>query len=154
MSDIRCIGIATGGGDAPGLNAVIRAATKAAILKYGWKVMGIRDGFDGLIWPEKAVELTLQTVSGIMPRGGTILGTTNRGNPFQYKTVENGVEVVRDISDQVIANASKLGIDATKKLLGEGFKRPWPPLIKMDPAVKAKMDSLLNQAGSPRPTDA
>jgi ATP-dependent phosphofructokinase / diphosphate-dependent phosphofructokinase len=60
MSDIRCIGIATGGGDAPGLNAVIRAATKAAILKYGWKVIGIPDGSDGLIWPEKSFELTLK----------------------------------------------------------------------------------------------
>jgi hypothetical protein len=54
MSDIRCIGIATGGGDPPGLNAVIRAATKAAILKYKWKVIGVPDGFDGLIWPEKS----------------------------------------------------------------------------------------------------
>ena len=69
MADIRCIGIATGGGDAPGLNAVIRAATKAAILKYGWKVIGIPDGFDGLIWPEKAFELTIKEVSGILPRG-------------------------------------------------------------------------------------
>src|ERR1700722_16046397 len=85
MSDIRCIGIATGGGDAPGLNAVIRAATKAAILKYGWKVIGIPDGFDGLIWPEKSFELPLKEVSGILPRGGTILGTTNRGDPFHYK---------------------------------------------------------------------
>src|ERR1700751_4311264 len=90
MSDIRCIGIGTGGGDAPGLNAVIRAVVKAAILKYHWKVIGIPDGFDGLIWPERALELTLKSVSGILPRGGTILGTTNRGNPFQYKTVENG----------------------------------------------------------------
>ncbi len=49
MSEIRCIGISTGGGDAPGLNAVIRAATKSAILKYKWKVIGITDGFDGLI---------------------------------------------------------------------------------------------------------
>src|SRR5215467_8027088 len=100
MSDIRCIGIATGGGDAPGLNAVIRAATKAAILKYGWKVIGVPDGFDGLIWPEKSFELTLKEVSGILPRGGTILGTTNRGNPFQYRTGENGAEVVSDISDK------------------------------------------------------
>src|SRR6267154_1593003 len=96
MSDIRCIGIATGGGDAPGLNAVIRAATKAAILEHQWKVIGIPDGFDGLIWPEKSFELTLDRVSGILPRGGTILGTTNRGNPFHYKTEENGREVVRD----------------------------------------------------------
>ena len=69
MSDIRCIGIATGGGDAPGLNAVIRAATKSAILKHKWKVIGIPDGFDGLIWPEKSFELTLERVSGILPRG-------------------------------------------------------------------------------------
>ncbi|MGA2004804.1 MAG: ATP-dependent 6-phosphofructokinase [Terriglobales bacterium] len=120
MSDIHCIGICTGGGDAPGLNAVIRAAVKAAILKYKWKVIGIPDGFDGLIWPERAYELTLKHVSGILPRGGTILGTTNRGNPFQYKTIENGEEVTRDISDQVIANAAKLGIDAIISIGGDG----------------------------------
>jgi 6-phosphofructokinase 1 len=120
MSDIRCIGIATGGGDAPGLNAVIRAATRAAILKHKWKVIGIPDGFDGLIWPEKAFELTLEGVSGILPRGGTILGTTNRGNPFQYRIEENGQEVVRDISDQVVANSKKLGIDAIITIGGDG----------------------------------
>src|SRR5712671_7092597 len=123
MSDIRCIGIGTGGGDAPGLNAVIRAATKAAIIKYGWKVIGIPDGFDGLIWPEKAFELTLKEVSGILPRGGTILGTTNRGDPFHYKTVENGKEVSRDISGQIIANAAKLGIDAIITIGGDGSQK-------------------------------
>ncbi|MFY9559680.1 MAG: ATP-dependent 6-phosphofructokinase [Terriglobales bacterium] len=120
MPDIRCIGICTGGGDAPGLNAVIRAAVKAAILKFKWKVIGIPDGFDGLIWPERSHELTLKDVSGILPRGGTILGTTNRGNPFKYKTEENGQAVVRDISDQVIANAAKLGIDAIISIGGDG----------------------------------
>jgi ATP-dependent phosphofructokinase / diphosphate-dependent phosphofructokinase len=123
MSDIRCIGIATGGGDAPGLNAVIRAATKAAILKYKWKVIGIPDGFDGLIWPEKSFELTLDSVSGILPRGGTILGTTNRGNPFHYKTTCDGKETVRDISDDVIANAKKLGIDAIISIGGDGSQK-------------------------------
>ncbi len=120
MSEIRCIGICTGGGDAPGLNAVIRAAVKAAILKYHWKVIGIPDGFDGLIWPEKSRELTLKDVSGILPRGGTILGTTNRGNPFHYKSVVNGVESIRDISDEVIANSRKLGIDAVISIGGDG----------------------------------
>lgn len=120
MSNIKCIGICTGGGDAPGLNAVIRAAVKSAILKYKWKVIGIPDGFDGLIWPDRARELTLKDVSGILPRGGTILGTTNRGNPFQYKTVENGQEIVRDISDEVLANATKLGIDAVISIGGDG----------------------------------
>jgi phosphofructokinase-like protein len=123
MADIRCIGICTGGGDAPGLNAVIRAAVKAAILKYKWKVIGIPDGFDGLIWPEKSHELTLKDVSGILPRGGTILGTTNRGNPFHYKIVENGVEVIRDISDSVIANSKKLGIDAVISIGGDGSQK-------------------------------
>jgi phosphofructokinase-like protein len=123
MPDIHCIGIATGGGDAPGLNAVIRAATKAAILKYGWKVIGIPDGFDGLIWPEKSFELTLKEISGILPRGGTILGTTNRGDPFHYKTIENGKEISRDISGQVIANAAKLGIDATITIGGDGSQK-------------------------------
>jgi len=120
MPDISCVAICTGGGDAPGLNAVIRAAVKAAILKYKWKVIGIPDGFDGLIWPERSRELTLKDVSGILPRGGTILGTTNRGNPFKYKTIENGQEVVRDISDQVIANQKKLGIDAIISIGGDG----------------------------------
>jgi phosphofructokinase-like protein len=123
MADIRCIGICTGGGDAPGLNAVIRAAVKAAILKYKWKVIGIPDGFDGLIWPEKSRELTLNDVSGILPRGGTILGTTNRGNPFHYRIVENGVEVTRDISDAVIANARNLGIDAVISIGGDGSQK-------------------------------
>jgi len=120
MPSIRCIGISTGGGDAPGLNAVIRAAVKSAILKYNWKVIGIPDGFDGLIFPERARELTLQSVSGILPRGGTILGTTNRGNPFEYMATENGVELKRDISKQVIENAKKLGIDAVITIGGDG----------------------------------
>lgn len=123
MSDIRCIGIGTGGGDAPGLNAVIRAVVKSAILKYKWKVIGIPDGFDGLIWPDRSVELTLKSVSGILPRGGTILGTTNRGNPFQYKTVENGQETVRDISDEVMTNARKLGMDAVITVGGDGSQK-------------------------------
>ena len=123
MSDIRCIGICTGGGDAPGLNAVIRAAVKASILKYHWQVIGIPDGFDGLIWPEKSHPLTLKDVSGILPRGGTILGTTNRGNPFHYCGVENGVETVRDISNEVIANSRQLGIDAVISIGGDGSQK-------------------------------
>ena len=123
MSDIRCIGIGTGGGDPPGLNAVIRAVVKSAILKYKWKVIGILDGLDALIWPERSVELTLKSVSGILPRGGTILGTTNSGDPFQYKTVENGQETVRDISDEVMANARKLGMDAVITVGGDGSQK-------------------------------
>src|ERR1035437_9284461 len=79
---IQTIGIANGGGDCPGLNAVIRGAVHAAILEHGWRVIGIHDGFNGLIWPERTLPLTMDTVADILPRGGTILGTTNRGNPF------------------------------------------------------------------------
>src|SRR6202035_5580301 len=123
MSDISRIGICTGGGDAPGLNAVIRAVVKSAVLKHRWQVIGIPDGFDGLIWPEKSRPLTLKDVSGILPRGGTVLGTTNRGNPFRYCTLENGVEVVRDISDEVIANSHQLGIDAVISIGGDGSQK-------------------------------
>jgi ATP-dependent phosphofructokinase / diphosphate-dependent phosphofructokinase len=120
MNHIRTIGLSTGGGDCPGLNAVIRAATKCAILKYGWRVIGIQDGFDGLIWPEKTFEVTMETVSDILPRGGTILGTTNRGNPFKYRTVVDGKEVVQDLTPQVLENARKLGIDAVVVIGGDG----------------------------------
>ncbi len=120
MSEIRTIGICTGGGDCPGLNAVIRGATRSAILQHGWRVIGIRDGFDGLIWPERSFELRLETVSGILPRGGTILGTTNRGNPFEYKFEEGGRSEVRDVSDQVVTNARRMGLDAVIVVGGDG----------------------------------
>src|SRR5690349_12983121 len=81
---IKRIGVLTGGGDCPGLNAVVRAVVKSAEAVYGWDVVGIEDGFDGLIFPERSRLLTSHEVRGILPRGGTILGTTNRGNPFSY----------------------------------------------------------------------
>jgi ATP-dependent phosphofructokinase / diphosphate-dependent phosphofructokinase len=123
MGDIHKIGICTGGGDCPGLNAVIRAAVKCAVLKYHWQVLGVPDGFDGLIWPEKAHPLLLVDVSGILPRGGTILGTTNRGDPFAYKIGEEGKEVVQDLSGQVVQNAQKLGIDALIVIGGDGTQK-------------------------------
>src|SRR5262252_3275964 len=123
MAEIRTIAISTGGGDCPGLNAVIRAATKAAILQHGWRVLGIADGFDGLMFPDtpgRVQELTLATVSGILPRGGTILGTTNRGNPFRYCVVKDGQQQIVDMSAQVVENARKLGIDAVIVVGGDG----------------------------------
>ena len=83
----------------------------------------IPHGFDGLIWPEKSFELTLDRVSRIQPRGGTILGTTNRGSPFKYKSEENGREVERDISDDILANRKKLGIDAIIIIGGESWQK-------------------------------
>jgi len=124
MQNVRTIGICTGGGDCPGLNAVIRAAVKTAILKYNWRVIGVRDGFDGLIWPaEKTMPLDMNSVSGILPRGGTILGTTNRGDPFKYKISEGDTEVVRDFSDDVIRNAQAIGMDALIVVGGDGTQK-------------------------------
>src|SRR5512135_2853151 len=124
MEKVRTIGICTGGGDCPGLNAVIRAAVKTAILKYNWRVVGVRDGFDGLIWPsEKTVPLDINSVSGILPRGGTILGTTNRGDPFKYRITEGDVEVTKDFSDDVIRNAHAIGMDALIVVGGDGTQK-------------------------------
>jgi ATP-dependent phosphofructokinase / diphosphate-dependent phosphofructokinase len=131
MSEIRKIGICTGGGDCPGLNAVIRAAVKTAILKYRYEVIGIRDGFDGLIWPEKSRTLLLNDVSGILPRGGTILGTTNRGNPFAYRVSNDGQESIRDYSGEVIHNAKTIGLDALIVIGGDGTQK-----IGLDLAAK------------------
>lgn len=117
---IQAIGVCTGGGDCPGLNAVIRGVVKTAFNDYGWRVFGVEDGFDGLIWPEKTRELTSASIRGILPRGGTILGTTNRGNPFAYEVVENGQKVVKDFSRQCLENMHKLGIDAMVIIGGDG----------------------------------
>jgi 6-phosphofructokinase 1 len=128
---IRRIGLCTGGGDCPGLNAVIRGVVKAAINDYAWRVTGVTNGFDGLIWPERSVEMTLDTVRGILPRGGTILGTTNRGNPFAYVVEEGGQKVTKDFSPQCFENMKLLKLDAlvviggdgTLRIAGEFFKR-------------------------------
>src|SRR6202023_3535734 len=117
---IHPIGIANGGGDCPGLNAVIRGAVRAAILGHGWRVVGINDGFDGLIWTERTVPLTVESIAGILPRGGTILGTTNRGNPFHYEIEENGKTVLHDYSTTCCDNMRKLELDALIAIGGDG----------------------------------
>jgi len=114
------IGILTGGGDAPGLNAVIRAATKAAILKHGWEVMGIPDGFDGLVRRDEPLVLTLGTVRGLLPRGGTILGTTSRANPFHYPVLKNGKVLWKDQSEVALERIRELGLKALIVIGGEG----------------------------------
>jgi phosphofructokinase-like protein len=117
---IKRIGILTGGGDCPGLNAVIRSVIKSAITEFGWEVLGIEDGFEGLIQPGKIHPMGLQDVRGILPRGGTILGTTNRANPFKYEAkTENGIKTF-DVSDDVIRHTQILGIDALIVVGGDG----------------------------------
>lgn len=116
----RRIGLLTGGGDCPGLNAVIRGVVKGALLQRRWEVIGIRDGFDGLLVPENCRPLTVEDVRGILPRGGTILGTTNRGNPFAYPVIRNGKKECIDISGKVVRNIHAMGLDALIVVGGEG----------------------------------
>ena len=117
---MKRLGILTGGGDAPGLNAVIRAAVKTAIYEYGCEVIGIRDGYDGLIDENGLIPLGIEQVRGILPRGGTILGTANRGNPFGRNVIQNGKEVTIDVSDQIVEGIRRLELDALLVLGGDG----------------------------------
>src|SRR5688572_29514798 len=115
----KTIGILTGGGDAPGLNAVIRAVVKTAIGEFGMRVVGIEDGFEGLLGETRTRSLSHVEVRGLLPRGGTILGTRNRG-----KFVEHSAPGVSSTSEAVYAeavtNIEKLGISALLVLGGEG----------------------------------
>jgi len=116
---IRRIGVLTGGGDCPGLNAVIRAVVKSAILDYKYEVIGFEDGFKGLV-ENSFREMGVASVAGILPKGGTILGTTNRDNPFAYPMMVDGKLVKHDMSARVLANLQSLGIDALVVIGGDG----------------------------------
>lgn len=122
---IKRIAISTGGGDAPGLNAVIQAVTLSAA-RRGWEVYGIRDGFNGLMMPEQYVEgglvrLTPERVKDILSLGGTIIGTTNRGNPLKYpvKAFDGTITEV-DRSDELLRAFQLHGIDALISVGGDG----------------------------------
>lgn len=122
---IKRIAISTGGGDAPGLNAVIRAAVLSAINR-GWEVYGIRDGYNGLLMPEQYLEgglvrLTRERVRGITHLGGTIIGTTNRGNPLRYPIKgPDGTLIEIDRSDELIRAFNLHHIDALISVGGDG----------------------------------
>jgi 6-phosphofructokinase 1 len=119
---IRRIGILTGGGDAPGLNAVIRAVVLTARNRYGWDVIGIRQGYDGLLSDQTpTVPLDEARVRDLIARGGTILGAVNRGNPF-VQVVENAdgsVDYVETTAD-ALAHMERMGIDALIVAGGDG----------------------------------
>lgn len=112
--------INTGGGDAPGLNAVIRAVVLSAYQR-GWEVYGSRNGYAGLLDPSEMVRLTPEMVAGIASLGGTIIGTTNKGNPFEFQVETPTGEIeVRDISDKIVANFNRLGLDCMIAVGGDG----------------------------------
>ena len=107
----------TGGGDAPGLNAVIRAVVKAAY-NAGIEVVGLEDSFDGLLDPSRTRVLTPRDVTGILRLGGTILGTTNKGNPFEYPLASGKGHI--DYSEKVVETFSKMKLDALVVIGGDG----------------------------------
>jgi len=116
---IRRVGILTGGGDCPGLNAVIRAAARSAHEK-GWEVWGVHGAFGGMLDGEQFQRLWPRDVRGILNRGGTILGTTNRVNPFEVAQPDGST---RDESDRVLANYERRGLDALICIGGDGTLR-------------------------------
>ena len=121
--EIKTIAISTGGGDAPGLNSVIRAAVRKIKRTYGWRVLGIRESFEGLVTGNGNIELTEESVKGILTKGGTILGTSNRANPFSYPTQRGGKLVAVDRSGLVIQRMKEMGIDALMIIGGDGTMR-------------------------------
>ncbi|HEY0099822.1 MAG TPA: ATP-dependent 6-phosphofructokinase, partial [Pyrinomonadaceae bacterium] len=120
MNTIRTIGLVTGGGDAPGLNAVIRAVVKTAVTEYNLRVVGIEDSFEGLIGETSVRELKPADVRGLLPRGGTILGTRNRGRFVERGGVDGEDIKPEEVYLEATDNLQRLGIDALVVLGGEG----------------------------------
>jgi phosphofructokinase-like protein len=117
LAHIDRIGVLTGGGDAPGLNAVIRAVVKTAF-NSGIECIGLEDSFDGLIEEGRSRTLTPRDVTGILRLGGTVLGTTNRGNPFAYPIMTS--EGTKDYSDRVIEMFHRMRLGALVVIGGDG----------------------------------
>ncbi len=113
------IGILTGGGDCPGLNAVIRAVVKTAHNDYGMEVIGFKDGYEGLI-ENRYMHIGIKDVSGLLSRGGTILGTSNRADPFNFPVLQGDEYVHLDRSSQAVLNFESMGLDALICIGGDG----------------------------------
>jgi len=116
---LRRIGILTGGGDCPGLNAVIRAVVKTAAYDHGIDVVGIENGYGGLI-QDRCRPLATSDASGILARGGTILGTSNKDNPFRVPMREDGKTIYRDLSEEAIRVAKRHGIQVLLAVGADG----------------------------------
>jgi 6-phosphofructokinase 1 len=128
---IKTAAILTGGGDCPGLNAAIRGVAKTAMTDFGWRIVGVNDGFLGLIEGRSKV-LTWDDVSNILPLGGTILGTSNKADPFNVHINDK----VIDASDVVVSHLKQWGVDVLFCIGGDGtckiasrLMAKWPQLI-------------------------
>ncbi|HUT55033.1 MAG TPA: ATP-dependent 6-phosphofructokinase [bacterium] len=144
LKEIKKIGISTGGGDCPGLNAVIRAVVYTAVNQYGWEVIGIKDSFNGLVYPDQIMPLGLDEVKDILHLGGTIIGTTNRGNPFHWeKQKKDGTTEIVDYSDRVMENFEHLDLDALIVVGGDGTMK----------IAQGFFDKGMNVVGVPKTID-
>jgi len=152
---IRRIAVNTGGGDAPGLNAVIHAVTLAAH-NQGWRCFGIREGYNGLMLPERfpeggLLELTPDNVRDIAHLGGTILGTTNVGNPLRYPTtLKDGRVVERDRSDEILRGFKRNKLDALVAIGGDGslsianaFAKKGLPVVGVPKTIDNDLDQTV-----------
>ena len=140
-SEVRKIGVLTGGGDCPGLNAVIRGVTKPA-QDHGMTVFGIHDGFEGFV-EGKTTELRNEDVSGILSRGGTILGSSNKGDPFHWLVEKDGKIEIVDKSQNVLRNYKALDLDAVIAIGGDGTMHICNKLMEMG----------INMVGVPKTID-
>ncbi len=130
MEDKLKIGVLTGGGDCPGLNAVLRAVVKTAIHDYNMSVIGFRDGYEGLIL-NNYITLDKGSVSGILSLGGTILGTSNRADPFNFPILQKDKYIYLDRSADLTANYERLGLDAVIAIGGDGTMNASASLSKI-----------------------
>lgn len=143
--DKKKILILTGGGDAPGLNAVIRAAVRHAIITYGWECVGSIEAFNGVLDdPMRLMPLDKKAVSGLLVRGGTIIGTTNKGGPFEFpiKDKDGNITVV-DRSQELLERLKSIGVHAVINIGGDGSQRISQQLFEMG----------LNVVGVPKTID-
>ena len=146
------IAISTGGGDAPGLNAVIRGAVLAA-LHRGWECVGIRKGYDGLLGQEQLVPLGPAEVRGITHLGGTILGTTNRGDPFHWRErLPDGTWVEHDRSEELVRAFRAHGIGALIAIGGDGSLRIARHLLDKGVALVGVPKTIDNDVGGTEAT--
>ncbi len=150
MGEIKRIGILTSGGDCAGLNAVIRAVTHCAVGIYGWEVLGICKATQGLMSrPPQVMSLEINKVDPLLTMGGTVLGTTNKGDPFAFPLPDG---TVRDRSEEIIEGYHKLGLNALtgsgKVQSVEGFSSNIDSSIKADRAF-SNPHIVVNRFGNP-----
>jgi ATP-dependent phosphofructokinase / diphosphate-dependent phosphofructokinase len=130
MTENMRIGVLTGGGDCPGLNAVLRAVVRTAINDYGMSVIGFKDGYEGLVL-NNYISMDKNSVSGILALGGTILGTSNQANPFKFAILQKDKYVYLDRSTELVTNYERLGLDALIAIGGDGTMAAAAGLCKL-----------------------